>query len=830
MTSVPSRNVANFNSSFPILRKWVSKVILKISNRDMIHAYRVLERNTVKLIRTTSHRNFNETCLNNNLLPNYSKIKLPDKVAREKFTKDFRRKIVNSEIEEQDKEIENLRFTILNNEKDLELLLDSHLKFSAFQYFLENVISGLKVKIEMDHQRKLSNLYNGRINLKERQDCVVNLSTEKIDPTLNNILNLGLNCHLKSKYSKLRKKIEIEKLFRQIEREKSSGNVEISDQEKLKCELKRFGLREIRDFDKDLLTREEHKIVREFVENEDIIVRKADKNNTFVVMTKSSYLEKLDLIVGDENKFLKLDKDPTEDLKKKLNRLIETCNNRTNDYRVPKLIGHFKPGYLYGNPKIHKDLSDPPLRPIISQIGTPSNEVAKNLNNLLKSYLPERYSINSTDEFISLTKATTGSGILASLDVENLFTNVPVRETIDLIIQYAYQDPDRKPPPIDDFIMKELLLTCTTETPFKHPNGNIFIQTDGVSMGSPLGPLFANFYMCHLENNVLNALNTENKPNIYCRYVDDIFLTVQDPSIIFSLKEKLQNSSCLKFTYEIENNRTINFLDVKINANRKTLNTEIYVKPTSSGQCINFHSIAPYRYKTGVIKTLLNRAYKICSSNESLNSEIERLKQLFTNNNFPMKTIEKEISNFISKKHHPESQNPDEPTTDPTTLYYRNQMSSQYQQEEKNLQNIIENNVKPIRNQKIKLMIYYRNKKLSNLLIRNNPHKDSEDHHVVYQYKCPSGECEPPQTYIGYTTTTLKQRTTTHAQNGSIKNHNSSTHQLKIRSKDILDNTTVIFRSIDMTDLTIAEALLIKTERPLINNQKEGETRILKIF
>ena len=225
---------------------------------------------------------------------------------------------------------------------------------------------------------------------------------------------------------------------------------------------------------------------------------------------------------------------------------------------------------MYGNPKIHKNITNPPLRPIISQIGTPTYEVAKNLNLLLKSYLPEKYSINSTDEFISLIKTTTRPGILASLDVENLFTNVPVRETIDLIIHYAYYDPNQKPPPIDECVMKELLLTCTTETPFKHPNGNIYIQTDGVSMGSPLGPLFANFYMCHLESKVLTV---DNKPMIYCRYVDDIFLMTKDPSFIFSLKAKFQNSSVLKFTYEIETNRTINFLDVKIKANRNTLNT-----------------------------------------------------------------------------------------------------------------------------------------------------------------------------------------------------------------------------------------------------------------
>ena len=39
-------------------------------------------------------------------------------------------------------------------------------------------------------------------------------------------------------------------------------------------------------------------------------------------------------------------------------------------------------------------------------------------------------------------------------------------------------------------------------------------------MGSPLGPLFANFYMAHVENLVLN--DPEIAPATYVRYVDDV--------------------------------------------------------------------------------------------------------------------------------------------------------------------------------------------------------------------------------------------------------------------------------------------------------------------
>ena len=43
-------------------------------------------------------------------------------------------------------------------------------------------------------------------------------------------------------------------------------------------------------------------------------------------------------------------------------------------------------------------------------------------------------------------------------------------------------------------------------------------QPDGVAMGSPLGPLMANVFMCHLEEKLtLNGL----KPQLYNRYVDD---------------------------------------------------------------------------------------------------------------------------------------------------------------------------------------------------------------------------------------------------------------------------------------------------------------------
>ena len=87
-----------------------------------------------------------------------------------------------------------------------------------------------------------------------------------------------------------------------------------------------------------------------------------------------------------------------------------------------------------------------------------------------------------------------------------LFTNVPVNETIDIIINNIYNNPSLSPLKINSNILWKLLLTCTTEVPFYDHLGNIYVQTDGVSMGSVLGPIFSNFYMSDLENRIFNSI------------------------------------------------------------------------------------------------------------------------------------------------------------------------------------------------------------------------------------------------------------------------------------------------------------------------------------
>ena len=414
----------------------------------------------------------------------------------------------------------------------------------------------------------------------------------------------------------------------------------------------------------------------------------------------------------------------------------------------------------------------------------------------------------------------------------NLFTNVPVKDTIEFILENVYCNHTIAPPKIPKETLRQLLILSTTKTPFRHINGDLYTQIDGVSMGSCLGPTFADFYMCNLENKVFNE-HPSLKPALYTRYVDDIFVATQDLQSLEILKCEFEKYSVLQFTYEKEKSGKLAFLDCLVTRMNEKFHTQVYVKDTNNGDCINYKSLCPERYKVGVIKTLLHRGYHISNDWETFHIEIVRIKQLLTNNNFPMKLIDETINKFIASKFKVNNNN-NSTVKNEIRLYFENQMTSNYKTEEKKLRNLVDQHLSTIDpDSKIKLQIYYKAKKVSNLFLKNKVYQNEDPyqrHHVVYQYSCNRAGCTTSN-YIGYTTCTLHERFKMHTQNGSVIKHLREKHNIqKILRKDILKDTTVLATCMDRRKLIMSEAVIIKEKRPTLNSQNEGSERIIKIF
>ena len=298
---------------------------------------------------------------------------------------------------------------------------------------------------------------------------------------------------------------------------------------------------------------------------------------------------------------------------------IDLINAAQGSIHFQKIVGDYTLGYIYGNVKTHKNGN--PLRPIISQIPSPTYHLAKKLNSILTPYVPNKYSLQSSADFLRVLRESPNEGIIASLDVESLFTNVPVDETISLILDRVYRDDSTPTLDIPEHALRSLLELCTKKAPFITHRGEMYSQIDGVAMGSPLGVLFANFYMGIVEERVFSLLPA---PLSYGRYVDDTFVKVSDDNEIDNLIQKFEENSVLRFTCERSIDGKLPFLDVLVTQTNTGIHTEVYVKETNLGLCLNGRSECPDRYKRSAITAYVQRALSHCSSCQTTHKELER--------------------------------------------------------------------------------------------------------------------------------------------------------------------------------------------------------------
>ncbi|XP_076039482.1 uncharacterized protein LOC143024555 [Oratosquilla oratoria] len=418
-----------------------------------------------------------------------------------------------------------------------------------------------------------------------------------------------------------------------------------------------------------ILKRRHKEAAKQLKEDTTITIRKADKAACFVLIPTEEYLDKIDTLLADVSKFQKITRNPIESLKTKVNKIIDAVNARADGVKLQKLSGNYAPGYCYGNVKTHKENN--PLRPIISQIPTPTYHLAKTLNRLLTPFIPKDYCIESAADFLSILKGANTEGDTASLDVENLFTNIDVDRTIDYILQEVYPEGKTSKLKIPKKLLRQLLEICTKEAPFYCPRGQLYRQIDGVAMDSPLGVLFANFFMGMVEREVFS---TTRKPPIYTRYVDNIFVLVRDQRELEDLKTTLQRVSGLNFTTENSVNGQLPFLDVKIDASSQSFKTGVYSKPSNPGLCLNGNSECPSRYRKSTIDAYVRRALSHCSDWNRTHAELDRITQVLVNNGFSNKEVQNVINTHLDRWYRPPTDNIE--TGQKIIIFYKNIMST----------------------------------------------------------------------------------------------------------------------------------------------------------
>ena len=172
---------------------------------------------------------------------------------------------------------------------------------------------------------------------------------------------------------------------------------------------------------------------------------------------------------------------------------------------------------------------------------------------------------------------------MVSFNVKSLFTNVPLEKTIDIILRRIYHDKEININ-ITKKDMTDLLLLCTKNVHFTF-EGKIYIQIDSVAMGSSLAPVLADTFMVELERIVVPTLATHLR--FWRRYVDDTICFVKIESIEYILSVINNFLEKIQFTYEIEKDSKLSFLDVEIQGTNETLATTVYRKETNNDMYLN---------------------------------------------------------------------------------------------------------------------------------------------------------------------------------------------------------------------------------------------------
>ena len=119
---------------------------------------------------------------------------------------------------------------------------------------------------------------------------------------------------------------------------------------------------------------------------------------------------------------------------------------------------------------------------------------------------------------------------------------------------------------------------------------------------------------------------------MYERYMDDILQNISKSRIEEKLSEINNLHPSLKFTIEREVNGSIPFLDMKIINESGRLSSTWYNKPTDTGLIMNFHALAPKRYKRSVVSGFIHRIHRACSTWKHFNKSLQRAKQILEKN------------------------------------------------------------------------------------------------------------------------------------------------------------------------------------------------------
>ena len=349
------------------------------------------------------------------------------------------------------------------------------------------------------------------------------------------------------------------------------------------------------------LSKEEKDLLHQLKTNKTIEIKKADKGSAVVIMDTSDYIREAERQLSDTNFYVRTSEDLTakhsEKIREVLDRMSdnEELEDHVYDYLYPT---NCRTARFYFFPKIHKKLVVG--RPIISGNGCPTERISAYLDEHIKEYVKTFPSyVKDTTDFISKLRdfRTTNRIILVTMDVSSLYTNIPNHEGKTAVHRTLVENNYNGKASIESLMA---LLDCVLHMNNFEFNDQHYLQIGGTAMGTKVAPSLACIFLSQLEKKLL--AKAPHKPEIYLRYIDDIFC------IFCTGEDKVHEfvdymNSChptIKFTAEMSTTE-VSFLDTRVKVDPLTneIYTDLYTKDTDTQNYLRYDSCHPIHCMKG---------------------------------------------------------------------------------------------------------------------------------------------------------------------------------------------------------------------------------------
>lgn len=377
------------------------------------------------------------------------------------------------------------------------------------------------------------------------------------------------------------------------------------------------------------LLESEKKALIELMNNDNLVIRNADKGGAVVVQDKTAYVTEIQRQLSDSDVYKCLRSDPTlkfsEELKLILKKACREGQISVDECKYMTPANPRRP-VMYTLPKIHKNLLHPPGRPIVSGNGSLTEPISqfvdfhiKDLVYALPSYLRDTMDFLNK---LSVCKVVCDD-VLCTMDVSSLYPSIPHEDGIDALRYYLLQRPLQVPS--TDFLLcltKEVL----SKNYFKFQD-EYYLQLRGSAMGSPMAPNYANLFMGKFELDFVSNNNPYFKfIKYYWRYIDDLFFIWSGSIDLLQEFHEHMNTKMrsIKFTLEYDKEK-IAFLDVMVRKMGNVLDTELYKKDTDRNTFLQYSSYHPPALKQSLPYSQLSRVKRICASQDSFETHAKNL-------------------------------------------------------------------------------------------------------------------------------------------------------------------------------------------------------------